>query len=84
MGVGGRVQADGDRGSLMLRYLTIPKFAAESGYTEDAIRAKIKQGVWLEGIVWKKAPDGRVLIDIEGYLVWVEGKQVSVLQQSAA
>lgn len=60
----------------MLRYLTIGKFAEESGYTEDAIRAKIKTGVWLEGIVWKKAPDGRVLIDTEGYEAWVEGKQV--------
>lgn len=68
----------------MLRYLTIAKFSGESGYSEDAIRAKIKNGVWLEGIVWKKAPDGRVLIDTEGYGKWVEGKQVSELQQQAA
>lgn len=68
----------------MLRYLTIPKFAAESGYTEDAIRAKIKNGVWLEGVVWTKAPDGRLLVDVEGYEKWAEGKQVSVLQQRAA
>jgi hypothetical protein len=39
----------------MLRYLTIGKFAEESGYSEDAVRAKIKTGVWLEGIVWRKA-----------------------------
>lgn len=68
----------------MLRYLTIRKFAAESGYSEDAIRAKIKNGVWLEGIVWTHAPDGRVLIDIEGYGKWVEGKQGSELQRRAA
>jgi len=68
----------------MLRYLTIAKFATESGYTEDAIRAKIKNGVWLEGIVWTRAPDDRVLIDIEGYEKWVQGKQASVLQQKAA
>jgi len=67
-----------------MRYLTIGKFAEQSGYTEDAIRAKIKTGVWLEGIVWKKAPDGRVLIDTEGYGTWVEGRQVSALQRSAA
>lgn len=24
----------------MLRYVTIPKFSAESGYTQDAIRTK--------------------------------------------
>ncbi|MGF6712703.1 hypothetical protein QFZ41_003667 [Luteibacter sp. W1I16] len=42
-----------------LRYVTIGKFAAESRYTEDAIRTKIKNGVWLHGSVWIKAPDGR-------------------------
>ena len=33
----------------MLRYVTISKFAAESGYTADAIRSKIRDGVWREG-----------------------------------
>ena len=56
----------------MLRYVTISKFAEESGYSEEAIRAKIKAGVWLMDVVWKKAPDGRVLIDVEGYADWVE------------
>lgn len=55
-----------------LRYVTIGKFAAESGYTEDAIRTKIKNGVWLMGSVWIKAPDGRNLIDVQGYERWVE------------
>ncbi len=68
----------------MLRYLTISKFSEESGYTEDAIRAKIKNGVWLQDIVWTKAPDGRVLIDIEGFETWVQGKQVSALRRAAA
>lgn len=56
----------------MLRYLTIRKFAAESGYTEDAIRSKIHAGIWMQDKVWKKAPDGRILIDVEGYHAWVE------------
>ena len=64
----------------MLRYVTISKFAQESGYTENAIRAKITAGVWLMDMVWKKAPDGRVLIDIEGYANWVEGKTMRELQ----
>lgn len=55
----------------MLRWLTIEKFSAESGYTPDAIRSKIKRGDWLEGQVWKKAPDGRVLIDTKGFDEWV-------------
>lgn len=69
----------------MLRYVTISKFAQESGYTEEAVRAKIKAGVWLMDLVWKKAPDGRVLIDIEGYAKWVEGKTMSeILTMTAA
>lgn len=56
----------------MLRYLTIAKFAAESGYTENAIRTKIRDGIWREGQEWKRAPDGRVLVDVDGYHRWVE------------
>lgn len=67
----------------MLPYVTIDKFSKRSGYTEDAIRAKIKSGVWLEGVVWKKAPDGRQLISIVGYKLWVEGRQLAELQRRA-
>jgi hypothetical protein len=56
----------------MIRYMTISKFAAETGYTEDAIRTKIRDGVWPKDQVWVKAPDGRVLIDAQGYEKWVE------------
>lgn len=52
-------------------FVTIPKFAADSGYTKGAIRTKIRDGVWREGEVWVKAPDGRVLISVEGYNEWV-------------
>ncbi len=55
-----------------MRYLTIRKFSSESGYTEDAIRSKIRDGKWLKQSVWRKAPDGRILIDVEGYEAWVE------------
>lgn len=69
----------------MLRYVTIPKFAAESGYTEDAIRTKIRDGVWREGQEWKKAPDGRVLIDVDGYHRWVEtGAVLSVASRKSS
>jgi hypothetical protein len=57
----------------MVRYVTIRKFSDLSGYSEDAIRAKIKNGIWLQDAVWKKAPDGRILMDVKGYEAWVEG-----------
>lgn len=58
-----------------LRHLTILAFSVQSGYTEDAIRSKIKRGEWLEGAVWIKAPDGRILIDIEGFELWATSRQ---------
>lgn len=57
------------------RYLTIEKFSAESGYTAKAIEIKISRGVWIEGRQFRRAPDGRVLIDVTGYEQWVEGQR---------
>ncbi len=59
--------------SSAMRYVTIEKASDLTGYTPDAIRSKIKRGDWLEGAVWHRAPDGRVLIDLQGYDKWVEG-----------
>jgi hypothetical protein len=55
----------------MVHFLTIRKFSELSGYTPDAVRSKVKRGDWLEGRVFVKAPDGRVLISTEGYEEWV-------------
>ena len=54
-------------------YVTIERFHAITGYTVKAIERKIESGVWAEGGVVKKAPDGRRLISLEGYKRWVEG-----------
>jgi hypothetical protein len=59
----------------MTDYVLVPKFCQLTGYTDDAVRAKISQGKWREGTVWRKAPDGRVLISITGYEAWVEGRE---------
>lgn len=59
----------------MLRWVTIEKFSEMSGYTPDAVRSKIKRGDWLEGYVWTKAPDGRILIDVLGFENWVTKQQ---------
>ena len=53
-------------------WVRIAKAAAETGYTEHAVRAKIADGTWPEGEVWIRAPDGRILISVEGYHKWVE------------
>lgn len=58
-----------------MQYVTIKKFSEMSGYTPDAIKSKIKRGDWIQGHVWRKAPDGRTLIDTGGYDNWVLGKE---------
>ena len=55
----------------MVRFKTVAQFCAESGYTDNAVRGKIKNGIWLERREYRKAPDGHVLIDVEGYNEWV-------------
>lgn len=66
------------------RYLTIPKFSELSGYSAKAIEVKIARGVWLENRQYRRAPDGRVLIDTIGYEKWVEGQLEPLSRARAA
>jgi len=54
------------------RYVLLPLAAIVTGYTVKAIERKIERGDWQEGKVWRRAPDGRILIDLLGYQKWVE------------
>lgn len=42
------------------------KFCELSGFTDDAVRGKIKRGDWIENGVYVRAPDGTILISLEG------------------
>ena len=57
-----------------MKWVLIKKVVELVGYSEDAIRAKIKKGVWLKGTHWVKAPDNRILFNIEAIQKWIEGK----------
>lgn len=59
------------------RYVRIVKFADETGYTEKAVRRKIEDGVWLEGVHYRRAPDNAILIDMGAFNKWVEGQNQS-------
>lgn len=56
------------------RYVLLPLANLITGYTIKAMERKIERGDWQEGKVWKRAPDGRILIDIVGYQKWVESQ----------
>ncbi|WP_083331902.1 hypothetical protein [Pelistega sp. MC2] len=59
-----------------MKYITIRAFAQQTGYTEKAIYKK-KAEHWTEGVHYIKAPDGRILINVEEYEKWVEGSAVA-------
>jgi hypothetical protein len=59
---------------LPARYVLLPLANALTGYTVKAMERKIERGDWPEGHVWKRAPDGRILIDLVGYQRWVENR----------
>lgn len=55
------------------RYVLLPLASAITGYTVKAMERKIERGDWVEGRVYKRAPDGHILLDMLGYQTWVEG-----------
>ena len=56
------------------RYVLLPLATSMTGYTVKAMQRKIERGEWVEGKVWIRAPDGRILISISGFEKWVEGR----------
>lgn len=57
-----------------MKWVLINKVIELIGYSDDAIRAKIKKGVWLAGTHWRKAPDGRLVFNLEALQKWIEGR----------
>lgn len=56
------------------RFVTIEVAEMVTGYSASAIRSKIARGDWVLNKQYRKAPDDRVLVDLEGYEKWVLGK----------
>lgn len=62
------------RGAVMSkpRWVLINRAAELIGYSENAIRHKVRDGTWPEGRIWKRARDGRIFINLEEVDRWVE------------
>jgi hypothetical protein len=60
-------------GSYASRYVLLSTATQLTGYTIKAMERKIERGDWTESKVWRRAPDGRILIDLVGFQKWVEG-----------
>jgi hypothetical protein len=61
--------------SMQLEWVLIPVFSQLTGYSEKAVRRKIEDGVWIRGRHYRKAPDGRMTMNIQCYYAWAEGKE---------
>lgn len=57
------------------RYVRIKLAESIIGYSEEAIQTKIQRGIWLEGHEYIRAPDGNILINIEGFNLWAENRR---------
>jgi hypothetical protein len=55
--------------------VTIQLFETLAGYSEKAVQRKIETGAWVEGHEYIRAPDGRVLVDMEGFAKWARGQR---------
>jgi len=56
------------------RYVLLGLATQITGYSVKAMERKIERGDWQEGKVWRRAPDGRICVDLVGYEKWVEGR----------
>lgn len=56
------------------RLVRLPLFETVTGYTVKAVQRKIESGAWREGREYRRAPDGAILVDMEGFYKWAEGK----------
>lgn len=56
------------------QWVLIKRFAEVTGYSENAVRHKIKGGIWIEGRIWRKAPDGRIFVNLTEFERWVESE----------
>ena len=60
------------------RWVLINRLAEITGYSEDAVRHKVKNVTWSQGRIWRKAPDGRIFVNLEEFERWVEsGRQLA-------
>ena len=54
------------------RYVTINGAATATGLSEGAVRKRLQRGIWLQDKHYRKAPDGRIYIDLHAVEKWIE------------
>lgn len=63
-----------------MKWIKLKKYCEISGDTSNAVHAKRKRGMWLDGIHCRLGPDGNVWINVCEVEKWVEYGQRAALQ----
>ena len=56
------------------QWVLVKRFAEVTGYSENAVRHKVKNGTWVQGRIWRKAPDRRIFLNLAEFERWVESE----------
>ena len=49
----------------------LPKMHEIFGYSPEALRSKIQRSQLIQGVHWRKAPDGRLLMNPNNFSAWL-------------
>ena len=49
----------------------LPKMEQIFGYTVEALRSKISRAQLVQGVHWRKSPDGRVIMNPHAFTTWL-------------
>ena len=55
-----------------MKWIKLKKYCEISGDTSNAVHAKRKRGMWLDGVQCKVGPDGNIWINLVEVEQWVE------------
>lgn len=59
-----------------MKWVKLKRYCELSGDTADAVHARRKKGLWLDGIQCKLGPDGNLWVNLIEVEKWVESKSL--------
>ena len=57
---------------MLMTWIPASKFKELTGFTNQDLYHRRSSGLWLEDIVWRKAPDGIIYYNIKEYEQWLQ------------
>lgn len=64
-------------------FISLTLGSSGTGYTKRGVETKIHRHVWAEGKEYRRAPDGCIFIDMEGFEKWVQSQMRPEYAQTA-